>query len=130
MLVCARGYEVAADEAVDEPEDEPEVESVEERTASLLGRYGERAPPLVGLVGNLPEYVWDPDWQDPDPAKPPGRWLLAGGCYRFPPELCTLDSFLDAAWEYVEFEAPASVEILNPLTFYAGFRLVREAGLF
>jgi len=127
-LICARGY----DEAEDEPEVEigadveSEVESVEERTVSLLGRYGG----LVGLVGNLPEYVWDPDWQDPDPAKPPGRWLLAGGCYRFPPELCTLDSFLDAAWEYVEFEARASVEILNPLTFYAGFRLVREAGLF
>jgi formylglycine-generating enzyme required for sulfatase activity len=112
LLVCARG--------VDE----------EERTVSLLGRRGGRAPPLVGLVGNLPEYVWDPDWQDPDPAKPPGRWLLAGGCYRFPPELCTLDSFLDAAWEYVEFDAQASDEILNPLTFYAGFRLVRETGLF
>jgi formylglycine-generating enzyme required for sulfatase activity len=108
LLVCERG--------VDE----------EERTVSLLGQ----SAPLVGLVGNLPEYVWDPDWQDPDPEQAPGRWLLAGGCYRFPPELCTLDSFLDAAWEYVEFDLPSSIEILNPLTFYAGFRLVREAGLF
>jgi len=138
LLVCARGYEVAEDETGDEVEVEPEVgsevDSMEERTVSLLGRYGDRAPPLVGLVGNLPEYVWDPDWQSADPAEPPGRWLLAGGCYRFPAELCTLDSFLDATWEYVEFDLDASEdaggEILNPLTFYAGFRLVREAGLF
>jgi formylglycine-generating enzyme required for sulfatase activity len=150
LLVCARvadaedlpevedlpdGEGVPEDESLfaDTPEDEV-VGQQEERTVSLLGRYGERAPPLVGLVGNLPEYVWDPDWQDPDPGRPPGRWLLAGGCYRFPPELCTLDSFLDATWEYVEFDLGAGEEageqILNPLRFYAGFRLVREAGLF
>jgi len=110
-LICARAFDEAG------------------RTVSLLGRHGDE--PLVGLVGNLPEYVWDPDWQDPDPGNgTTGRWLLAGGCYRFPPELCTLDSFLDAAWEYVEFDVSGSDEILNPLTFYAGFRLVREAGLF
>jgi formylglycine-generating enzyme required for sulfatase activity len=113
LLVCARGFDD------------------EERTVSLLGRRRGRAQPLVGLVGNLPEYVWDPDWQDADPENgKTGRWLLAGGCYRFPPELCTLDSFLDASWEYVEFDLQSRSEILNPLTFYAGFRLVREAGLF
>ncbi|MHC4548904.1 MAG: SUMF1/EgtB/PvdO family nonheme iron enzyme [Planctomycetota bacterium] len=110
----------------------------EERTVSFLGRNRDRALGVIGLVGNLPEYVWDGEFarQMPDGQVEQGRFLLAGGCYRFPPELCTLDSFMDATWEYVEFDVtwPGAEEtfeeVLNPLRFYAGFRLVRELGLF
>jgi hypothetical protein len=122
------------------------------RPVSLLGRArllpeapgtGAPEPRLVGLAGNVAEYVRDERGD---------RLLLAGGSYRFPAETCTLDTFFDAAWNHVEYnwfeadrdgdvqevsdtifpyfpvealeeDAPAAVLQMWPT---AGFRVVRE----
>jgi len=91
----------------------------EGRAVSLLGRLGANAPRIVGLAGNLPEFVSDP---------PRDRLLLAGGCYEFQAESCTLDSFLSAAWQRVMAMVPAPEGFVDKpfmLENYAGFRVVR-----
>ena len=90
----------------------------ENRPVSLLGRFGENAPPLVGLAGNLLEWVTD-GVERGDPIAPP-EWMLAGGCYALPPEGCTLDSILDSKWLY---ERPNG-SVFDPEP-YTGFRVVR-----
>jgi len=95
----------------------------EKRSVSLLGRLGDAAPRIVGLTGNLAEFVRDKE-----------RVLLAGGFYALPAAGCTLDSFLDAKWAYVEWQRWNETEFLEPelmgayrLAHYAGFRVVRVA---
>ncbi len=65
----------------------------EARAASLLGSEGAARREILGLVGNVLEFVHD-DIED--------RTLLAGGCYLFPKDACTLDSFLDPRWKVVD----------------------------
>jgi len=95
----------------------------EPRSVALLGRAGAR---LLGLVGNVAEYVRD---------EPAGRLLLAGGHYSFPAAICTLDSFIDTDWPLVEYtylpEPDGDVELdtIHDVTALAGFRLVQETGL-
>ncbi|MCK6462078.1 MAG: formylglycine-generating enzyme family protein, partial [Planctomycetes bacterium] len=50
------------------------------------------ARPIVGLAGNVAEFVRDE-----------GRVLLAGGFYELPPRLVTLDCFLDAGWDSLQY---------------------------
>jgi formylglycine-generating enzyme required for sulfatase activity len=101
----------------------------EGRAVSLLGRFGSKYP-LYGLAGNLPELVWD---------APKRRHLLAGGCYMFPPSCCTLDSYMDLSWDYVEYVVRSYDDDTGPLALdgpkfrvdprlFAGFRLVLERG--
>jgi hypothetical protein len=90
----------------------------------LAGRTGAGAAAITGLAGNLPEYVRD---------ETGGRLLLAGGCYEFPANLCTLDAFLDPAWEVVQIAAEGDAagdraEFHFALRDYAGFRMVLETG--
>ncbi len=51
--------------------------------------------PIVGLAGNAAEIVRDPHGE--------GRVLLAGGFHDLPPRLVTLDCFLDAGWDSVQY---------------------------
>ncbi len=85
--------------------------------------------PVVGLAGNVAEFVREDD----------GRLLLAGGFYDLPTRLVTLDCFLDAAWNTVQFaiepedgleeddegdDRPRLSESFR-LDYYTGFRIVR-----
>jgi len=89
------------------------------RPVSILGRLGPPAAgDVVGLVGNVAEYVTDGS-----------RILLAGGFYRLPPRLCTLDTFLDPSWRTVSYrrrENGIHRPFAGPFVprSYAGFRLV------
>ena len=85
----------------------------ENRAVSLLGRLAPNAPKIVGLAGNLSEFVTDGN-----------RVLLAGGFFALPAEGCTLDTFLDAGWDYVEWEDGGEVTGTFQLAHYAGFRVV------
>jgi len=96
------------------------------RPYSLLGRLGATAPPIVGLAGNVQEYVHD---------RAGDRWLLAGGCYHLPAAYCTLDSFMEADAPFVAIEEEETSEEEEPGTritawrpdlAYRGFRVVRE----
>ena len=78
---------------------------------------------VVGLCGNVMELVRD-DAQ--------ARWLLAGGCYEFEPNACTLDSFLDWGWTQAQIWSPTRLEeepLLIPFALpqHTGFRLVRKS---
>ncbi|MGQ0612521.1 MAG: SUMF1/EgtB/PvdO family nonheme iron enzyme [Planctomycetaceae bacterium] len=95
------------------------------RPYSLLGRLGASSPPIVGLAGNVQEYVYD---------RAGDRWLLAGGCYHLPAAYCTLDSFMepDAPFVAIEEEEVAEEEeqgtritAWRPDLVYRGFRVVR-----
>jgi len=92
----------------------------ESRPVSLLGRLGRSAPPIVGLVGNVLEFVRDTE---------SGRLLRAGGCYVMPASACTLDSFLDADWFSIDVVIGDGADSVNvpvrPASF-TGFRLVRQ----
>ncbi|MDH3590375.1 MAG: SUMF1/EgtB/PvdO family nonheme iron enzyme [Planctomycetota bacterium] len=88
-----------------------------ERPVSLLGRFGEDAR-IYGLCGNLPEYVTVAN-----------RTILAGGCYGMPASVCTLDSYMDPAWESVEFvvQDPDGQDVVAELrepAAFASFRVV------
>jgi formylglycine-generating enzyme required for sulfatase activity len=95
--------------------------------------------PIVGLAGNVAEFVRDPHAG--------GRVLLAGGFYDLPPRLVTLDCFLDAGWDGVEYvlepgdwDWPIEEEGQEPdnrprlsftrISIYAGLRVVRNADPF
>lgn len=83
--------------------------------------------PIVGLAGNVAELVRDDS----------GRLLLAGGFYDLPARLATLDCFLDASWDTVQFvvEPDEGDEESDPrgprlsaarfLAYFTGFRVVR-----
>jgi len=66
------------------------------RSASLLGLLAGGTREIVGLCGNLPEFVTVGEGRD-------SRLLLAGGFYELPADSCTLDSFLDTRWGKVEW---------------------------
>jgi len=95
------------------------------RAASLLGRFGDQAR-IYGLAGNLPEFVK----RDASAGKEElsqEHYLLAGGCYKLPAHYCTLDTFFDSSWDYIDYrtaEDPSRIETLHDLAIYAGFRLV------
>ncbi|MCZ6787429.1 MAG: SUMF1/EgtB/PvdO family nonheme iron enzyme [Planctomycetota bacterium] len=74
------------------------------RTVSLLGRLAPNPPKIVGLVGNVLEYVRR-DGTDDD-------WLLAGGWFEVEPPYCTLDSYLDPSWNYVNEPDPGEEDDL------------------
>ena len=110
-------------------------EGDEPRPASLLGRAEmlpstPGAPPpaalLVGLAGNAAEIVVD---------ERSGRTRLAGGHFSFPPETCTLDTLIDGAWDYVEYNFVEDGELLTETIHrtaawsIAGFRVVKEVRL-
>jgi len=73
--------------------------------------------------------------REPDPTAK--EWLLAGGCYDFEAEGCTLDSFLDYRWREAEVEREVEIDsdgtrtdtFLDPIPLapLTGFRVVREA---
>jgi len=91
--------------------------------------------PVVGLAGNVAEFVRDP--------AAGGRVLLAGGFYDLPPRLVTADCFLDADWDSIQYvlepgdwDWPLEDErgagdarplLSSPFTIshYAGIRVVR-----
>ena len=91
----------------------------EDRPVSLSGRFGTAAGVIHGLAGNLPEIVEETPSEDT-----PGRFLLAGGFFKLPAEYCTLDTFIDIEWAYVEAEIDGTLTRFHP-TQYAGFRVVR-----
>jgi len=112
--------------------DRPDHDPDNMRPFSLAGRLGAEPDRILGLAGNVAEYVLD---------EQSGRWLLAGGFYELPAALCTLDSFLDATWSTVQYETPSldeeghviTDEVGKPLkdtsssiqpAWYAGFRVV------
>jgi len=85
--------------------------------------------PVVGLAGNVAELVREES----------GRLLLAGGFYELPARLVTLDCFLDATWDSVQFkiepedgleedetgdDRPSLSEPFR-LDYHTGFRVVR-----
>jgi len=72
---------------------------------------------IVGLCGNLLELVRAPDGKGGE------RWLLAGGCYEFEPEACTLDSYLDWTWRKAQIKVD-TVFIPFALAVHTGFRVV------
>lgn len=86
----------------------------EDRAISLSGRFGTAANVIHGLVGNLPEIV----------EHTPERFLLAGGFFKLPAECCTLDTFVDFSWLYVEADIDGELIQFN-IAQYAGFRVVR-----
>jgi formylglycine-generating enzyme required for sulfatase activity len=80
--------------------------------------------PIVGLAGNVAELVRDDG----------GRLLLAGGFYHLPARLATLDCFLDAGWDTVQFvvepedeadEGSGPLSAARTLAYFTGFRIVR-----
>jgi formylglycine-generating enzyme required for sulfatase activity len=93
------------------------------------------ARPIVGLAGNIAEFVRHPHGD--------GRLLLAGGFYELPPRLVTLDCFLDASWDSLQYvlepgdwdwpledpwdtdSRPRLSAFLN-LRQYTGLRVVRQ----
>ncbi|HEX5138659.1 MAG TPA: SUMF1/EgtB/PvdO family nonheme iron enzyme [Planctomycetota bacterium] len=93
------------------------------------------ARPIVGLAGNIAEFVRDPEVD--------GRVLLAGGFFDLPPRLVTLDCFLDADWDSIQYvlepgdwdwplEDEREASDVRPLlssfftiSHYAGLRVVR-----
>ncbi|MFI5402651.1 MAG: SUMF1/EgtB/PvdO family nonheme iron enzyme [Planctomycetota bacterium] len=88
-----------------------------------------RTRPIVGLAGNVAELVRDDS----------GRLLLAGGFYDLPARLATLDCFLDASWDTVQFvhepedEGDEESAFRGPrlsatrrLPYHTGFRVVRR----
>jgi formylglycine-generating enzyme required for sulfatase activity len=104
-----------------------------ERPFSLFDLPFAPPRPIVGLAGNLAEFVRD--------EAAGGRLLLAGGFFELPARLCTLDCFLDADWESIQFvlqpederpEAGAKPRLSATVRFqyYTGFRVVRLAGTF
>lgn len=86
----------------------------EGRAVSLLGRLGATAPPVVGLAGNVLEYV----------QVSAERWALAGGCFALPAPYCTLDSLIDATWSHVDLPTSEGGETRLPILRYCGFRVV------
>jgi formylglycine-generating enzyme required for sulfatase activity len=96
--------------------------AIEPRPFSLLGWLGRDAPPLVGLCGNVLEYVID---------EATGRELLAGGCFDLPARYCTLDSFLAPGQRVLldvgenEGAEEAEGEWWQPTLLHCGFRVVR-----
>ncbi len=120
------------------------------RPVNLLGRFDARAP-IYGLCGNLPELVsidgfsatgatappdYESDIEDPtgNDAPPPAKhaYVLAGGCYRLPASVCTLDSYMALFWDRVDVfvtnsddpDRPDDVTVAG-LNRIAGFRVVR-----
>lgn len=63
----------------------------EGRPMSLLGKIGPGVRRVLGLCGNVLEYVM----------AQPDRPLLAGGCFAFPARYCTLRSFVDPQWKSI-----------------------------
>ncbi|MHC4938565.1 MAG: formylglycine-generating enzyme family protein [Planctomycetota bacterium] len=94
-----------------------------DRSVSLYRFLEGRDGAVAGLCGNLLELVRAPGEN--------GYWL-AGGCYEFPPESCTLDDFLRLEWDKVylpyDDETDGSEEGEYPVATQSltGFRLVRE----
>jgi formylglycine-generating enzyme required for sulfatase activity len=92
----------------------------ESRPVSLLGRLGTHAPDIVGLAGNVLEFVRESD---------SGRLLRAGGCFVMPAEDCTIDSFLDADWASIDVVLRegdnVAVVPVRPARL-TGFRIVRQ----
>jgi formylglycine-generating enzyme required for sulfatase activity len=88
-----------------------------DRSASLYRFLDGRPEAVAGLCGNLLELVKAPGEDN-------GYWL-AGGCYEFPPDGCTLDDFLLLEWDVVHLPIEGGE---NPLATQdlTGFRLVRE----
>ncbi len=101
----------------------------EARAASLLGSEAAARGEILGLVGNVLEYVRDEIEE---------RTLLAGGCYLFPKDACTLDSFLDPAWKVVDVPEEYVTDDGNlerrprpvNISVCTGFRLVRLPRIF
>lgn len=90
--------------------------------------------PVVGLAGNVGELVSD--------ESSGGRILVAGGFYRLPARLCTLDCFLDTGWDSVQYvlqpedilpedeldlSDPTAPKLSDPfgIGYHTGFRVVR-----
>jgi formylglycine-generating enzyme required for sulfatase activity len=88
-----------------------------DRAVSLYRFLDRSDVTIAGLCGNLLELVRAPG-QDA------GYWL-AGGCYEFPPESCTLDDFLLLEWPkvWVPIDGGENTIATQSVT---GFRLVRE----
>jgi formylglycine-generating enzyme required for sulfatase activity len=93
-----------------------------------------RDRPIVGLAGNVAELVRD--------ESAGGRILLAGGFYYLPARLVTLDCFLDASWDTIQYvlepgdwdlpledmtpdENATRLSVFFTIDHYAGLRVVR-----
>ncbi|MHC4409526.1 MAG: formylglycine-generating enzyme family protein, partial [Planctomycetota bacterium] len=88
-----------------------------DRAVSLQRFLEGRDGAVAGLCGNLLELVTAP-------GEDTGYWL-AGGCFEFPPDACTLDDFLQLEWDVVRLPIDGGE---NPFVTQSltGFRLVRE----
>jgi len=100
----------------------------EERPFALLELPFSPARRVVGLAGNLAEFVRD--------ESSGGRLLLAGGFFYLPARFCTLDCFLDASWDYVQYviepedrpqEDVGKLSQPFRVQYHTGFRVVRLA---
>jgi formylglycine-generating enzyme required for sulfatase activity len=90
----------------------------QDRAASLFPFLRERPDAIVGLCGNVLELVRAPG------GAPDAPWLLAGGCYEFEAEACTLDAYLDPAWKWADIDVDG-VRVPYVLQQLTGFRVVR-----
>jgi len=81
-----------------------------DRAVSLYRFLDRPDHPIAGLCGNLLEIVRAPGDEE--------RYWLAGGCYQFPPESCTLDDFLPIEWVRVwvpiPLEEPDEADLGDP----------------
>ena len=88
-----------------------------DRAVSLARFLDASEDSIAGLCGNVLELVRAPGKEQ--------RFWLAGGCFDFPAEACTLDDFLEVGWKVVHLPIEGGE---NPfaLASLTGFRVVRE----